>query len=540
MRKVATLVALAAFGCTAPDEVRDKPAGADGKGDASAEATFLQFELDGELYSRSSWAGDKQLIQDQLLYTIGHLNGDRSVGRLDRLELTNIQKEPADGGLTKVRYRAKLPVAWGSKTNLPTEYAFTLPKDVSYEGLAAFTEKYKHDCVDWGAHDVDQGSMWYYYRPAQSRCRLAEADVVKTTAKVTVSPNNTTGKYPEYHKVWEDGALNVVAIFGKYEDGATTSSDAGVAAYNQFVRAMKSAAPGVTTTPAELPSGPGIAAPDITFVAELPGGKKLSLTALLVDNVRTADATFVQRYESLSSRADVIAYNGHAGLGDNVRALARRGKWVAGQYVIVFMNGCDTFAYVDGSLAEARARLNPDDPTGTRYMEFITNAMPAFFHEMPDASLSLVKGLLAYDRPLTYEQIFAGIDRSQVVLVTGEEDNEFRPAPVAPSDGWLGLDEKAGVTRDEELHWETPELPPGAYVFKIENDVEHPGGDADLYVRRGERPTRERYDCRPYLGGSVEECRVRLEERGKLHVAVIGYSRSTSYFRLTGAPDLSR
>ena len=43
-----------------------------------------------------------------------------------------------------------------------------------------------------------------------------------------VTLENTTGKYPEYDKVWEDGTLRVVAIFGKYEDGATTSSDAGI------------------------------------------------------------------------------------------------------------------------------------------------------------------------------------------------------------------------------------------------------------------------------------------------------------------------
>src|SRR5438128_7167522 len=89
------------------------------------------------------------------IYTIGHLNGDHAVGRLDRLELTNVKTTPIAGGLTKVTYHAKLPVAWGSKTNLPTKYAFTLPLNATFDGYEAFTEKYKHDCVDFGAHDVD-------------------------------------------------------------------------------------------------------------------------------------------------------------------------------------------------------------------------------------------------------------------------------------------------------------------------------------------------------------------------------------------------
>ena len=44
---------------------------------------------------------------------------------------------------------------------------------------------------------------------------------------------STSGKYPEYDKVWQDKAFKVVAVFGKYDDGAT-SGDAGISAYNRF------------------------------------------------------------------------------------------------------------------------------------------------------------------------------------------------------------------------------------------------------------------------------------------------------------------
>ncbi len=43
------------------------------------------------------------------------------------------------------------------------------------------------------------------------------------------------------------------------------------------------------------------------------------------------------------------------------------------------------------------------------------------------ASMALINGLLKYDAPLTYETMFDDIDSSQVVLVTGEQDNQFRP-----------------------------------------------------------------------------------------------------------------
>ena len=56
---------------------------------SSNQATLLDFEFDAELSTDSSW-NDKQTIEDQLLYTIGHLNADNSVGRLDKLTLSNI------------------------------------------------------------------------------------------------------------------------------------------------------------------------------------------------------------------------------------------------------------------------------------------------------------------------------------------------------------------------------------------------------------------------------------------------------------------
>ena len=109
---------------------------------SSNQATLLDFEFDAELVTDFSW-NDKQTIQDQLLYTIGHLNGNNSVGRLDDLTLSEVKKEDAGGGKSKITYHAKLPVAWGSKTNLPTSYELKLPKDVSSSGQQAFTDKHK-------------------------------------------------------------------------------------------------------------------------------------------------------------------------------------------------------------------------------------------------------------------------------------------------------------------------------------------------------------------------------------------------------------
>ena len=519
--------------CTAEivPEAGDFVKGDKGKADSSAEAVFLDFEFDGSLVTDSAF-NPNQKIEDQLLYTIGHLNGDRSVGRLDKLELTDVQVEDEDGR-KRISYHASLPVAWGQKDDIPSTYRLQLPADMSFAALDDFAAKYGHSCVDYGAHEVDQGSMWYYFRPERSGCSLHADDVITTEASVSLSSINTTGKYPEYHKVWEDDVLKVVAIFGKYEDGETSDSDAGIAAYNKFSQRIKSALSGrenFESVPASISSRPGVAMPELSYTADLGDGKSIEVVALLVDNIRTAPPEFNSRYEELSGTADLIAYNGHAGLGSNIRAMARKGKWETGQYAIVFMNGCDTYAYVDSSLADAHAEVNSDDDTGSKYMDIVTNALPSFFRSMPDASMALINGLLEYDDPRTYESIFRNIDSSEVVLVSGEQDNVYVPGFGEDDDGgdpvenWDGLSEAGTVVTDQEERYETPLLASGRYRFELTGSE-----DADLYVRVGDVPSTENYDCRPYLNGSNESCTVEITTPAKIHLMVRGWNASSDY-----------
>ena len=509
-----------------------------GKSDTSAEAVFLDFAFSAELRTDSRWRPEAQ-IEDQLLYTIGHLNEERSVGRLDKLVLSDVVTEDVEGGV-RISYGATLLVAWGKRSSVPSEYVFHLPRDLSYTGQQAFTDKYGHDCVDYGAHDVTPGSMWYYFRPSAYQCHLDEADVVTATAAVSVSAVNTTGKYPEYHRVWEDGELRIVAVFGKYEDGATTAGDAGISGYDRFHSGLSSAlrSHGLVTEPAEVPDAPGVEVPEVRYQATLEDGRTVDATALMVDNVRTAGADFDRRYGELSGRADLIVYNGHAGLGANIRTLASKGQWVAGQYAIVFMNGCDTYAYVDSALFDAHAEVNPDDPAGTRHLDIVTNAMPSFFSSMSRATMALVGALMAPDDPRTYEQLFRDIDSSQVVLVSGEEDNEFVPGMLGgdgptpePDPSWGGLDESGTLALDEEAHLATPVLPAGTYAFSMTGT-----GDADLYVRVGLEPTTGSYDCRPFRSGSEEACRVELPSEAAIHVLVRGAAASSDY-HVVGRPE---
>jgi hypothetical protein len=535
MKLVYGLSALLAFGCTDAandgdlyegEEIKNE----DGKEDSSAVAVMLDLEWDGTLVTDFAF-DDRSTIQSQLFYTVGQLNGFNSVGRIDKAELRNIVRSTVNGR-TQITYHAKLLVAWGNRSNVPASIELKLPLDVSGAGQTAFATKYGESCVDFSAHDVDSGSMFYYYRPRRSGCSIDAADVNTVTATLAPSPVQTSGMYPEYGKIWEDNTLNVVAIFGKNEDGAG-NSDVGVSAYNRFVGAIRTelAQRNPITIPATLPTNPGIELPDVEINATLPDGKKVRVVALLTDNIRIGltQPTFRARYENLSSRADFIVYNGHAGLGTNVRALASAGKWVQGQYVVVQMNGCDTFAYIDDALFRAHKTINPDDTTGFKYIDIINNAMPAFFSDLASTTMATFRGLLAHDAPKTYEQILRNITSVQVALVTGEQDNTFTPGGGGTPQPWPGLTDAGSLARSIEKRYDTGTVAAGTYEFAITGT-----NDADLYVKVGSAPTTSSFDCRPYKTGSNETCSVTLAQPATIHVMVRGFSTAQSTFNLVG------
>ncbi|KAB2896346.1 MAG: hypothetical protein F9K40_14635, partial [Kofleriaceae bacterium] len=176
----------------------------------------------------------------------------------------------------------------------------------------------------------------------------------------------------------------------------------------------------------------------------------------------------------------------------------------------------------------AHAAVNPDDPAGTKYVDIVTNAMPSYFSSMPNATMALFRGLANHAAPKTYEQIFANVDRSQVVLVTGEHDNTFTPGGGGEPEAWAGLAGDGTLAKNAVQTFSTPTLAAGTYAFEMTGT-----NDADLYVRVGAEPTTSTYDCRPYKSGSNERCEVRLAAPAKIYVNVRGYSASST-FELTG------
>ena len=68
----------------------------------------------------------------------------------------------------------------------------------------------------------------------------------------------------------------------------------------------------------------------------------------------------------------------------------------------------------------------------------------------------------------------------------------------------------------------TWDLPAGVSTMSV--SISGGSGDADLYMRNGSRPSRNSYDCRPWLVGNSETCTFNNPDSGTWHVGIYGYS----------------
>jgi len=98
--------------------------------------------------------------------------------------------------------------------------------------------------------------------------------------------------------------------------------------------------------------------------------------------------------------------------------------------------------------------------------------------------------------------------------------------PVDPTEPVLAtVNESGTVSKDAWKHFGPFTATDGEFKALMTGS-----GDADLYVKKGSQPTSSSYDCRPYDGGSNENCNLN-DGAGEYFVSVKGYA-ATSDFNL--------
>jgi hypothetical protein len=392
----------------------------------------LTRALEAKVTSKVAFADGQEAAaayyaKEQLLYLVGHLNGFGGGADIAKAAIT--VKTAARG---EAEYEATFTLAWPKTYTAPARFKTVAPRGTDAKGKLAFFNRYGVDCQS-GEEPADAGTFFYYYRPQKAGCSVLKNanPQIATSLQLALAPSSaqTSGKYPEYDRVWEDGRLVVTMIFGTYEDKTASPRDVGVLNFGRSYRALRQyLGTPVTMSPSLAPNAePGLANPKISMEFLLANGRTVDVELLLIQKsgLYNATAEFLDHYGARTEISDLVAYNGHSGLGSNIRALAKIGRFVKGQYQIFFVNGCDSFTYSDRALEKAHAAVNPDE-SPAKYFDLISNAMPSQFQDFAQNAVALVRAL--NDKKATYAQLLGSLGGAQRAIVTGEEDNRF-PEP---------------------------------------------------------------------------------------------------------------
>jgi hypothetical protein len=412
-----SLLAATALGCA--QDVADDDAGDDAI--TSNDAKILSFKFEADVVAPKT-TETRAAVLSQLAYVQGMLTTTQSGnGHVGHVELSNV-RETVSGDKKTIHYSALLPVAWPKGKKSPKTYDLVLPKDTT--ALDDFNSKYDGKC---GKDEYGVGDFWHDWNPKATGCKLDEADVVHARAGVTKYAGETTNKYPEYDKIWEDGRLDVVAMFGIIE--SNTPGDIGISEYESFVSNVQGLVKNPTTKTA-MTSNSVLRDTTIAGTVDYKGqARPVTVTVFLVEALKDAGPDFDARYAQVNGKADLILYNGHAGLGKNVNALMRKGTVEKGKYQLVLLNGCQTFAYIDTTMNERRTQVNgvQDDPKGTKYLDVIGNTLPGYANNLSRMATSVFTAAAKADQPRSFNDLLKDMPPEHIVVVFGEEDNAFKP-----------------------------------------------------------------------------------------------------------------
>ncbi len=135
-------------------------------------------------------------------------------------------------------------------------------------------------------------------------------------------------------------------------------------------------------------------------------------------------------------------------------------------------------------------------------------------------------GGCSYDKPCGTGIIDA---RAAIAVANGSEPLPPDPPPPPPPPPGIPLQNGVVVTgiqvaQGADVVYEL-QVPNGAsqLFFGMSGGT----GDADMYVRRGQRPTDTAYDCRPFRSGNEETCYFPAPESGTYYVRIKGFSAAT-------------
>jgi hypothetical protein len=357
---------------------------------------------DGMLFTTSSssskWHSE---IRAQLQFIIGQFNESNTPGLWHSLDL-DFRGVTRANNRNIVHYDARFLLAWDRPgSNVPASVEIILPVVGRYSDIEQFSQKY-------GAQCGNGDPLWYHFHPDFSGCPLSQnslpEDAQRVVLHLSVSTNNTSNKSPEYQRIWEDGKLVSTHVRGNADSRPDIIVHDLVRSLGSNYKVTFRQNRDYQTTISEN---------------ETASGKVILRTMqLITGNIQDPGAAFIDEFSSYLPDSDVIGYNGHAGLGMNIRAFTKLIRFEPNRYYLVWLNACIPFAYFDRALFSAQKNANPGSPW-TKNLDILTVTRIGWFSEGSDMQ-NLISVLVA--RKKKYRDFLDSL-AGGAPAVLGEQDN---------------------------------------------------------------------------------------------------------------------
>ena len=317
------------------------------------------------------------LIRRQLYYSVGQLNAIASGPALDHsLKISQREITASTDGYFHIVYQAEFLIAWNHREEPPEVLSLIFPTASDVKTTINLHEIYVKTCGL--PYEEGPETFYFYFRPELPECLIDLEDPQGNwlVMDIELSPSSATptASRPNYAEVWKDGELVVTTVFGKLDEGFESGA-------THLIRELKAQ---LGEPSLWLQKEIGYFTYTRAKFATRRGPLDIRIFDLKDKDLASASEALLRLLKLSSARSDYLSYNGHSGYGSKVGSFTEAVGWGdSDAYRLLYLNGCDTFTYLDTGFFGGRAP-----------MDVITTVLSGYFAYMGSYNLTLINSLI--------------------------------------------------------------------------------------------------------------------------------------------------
>ena len=384
----------------------------------------------------------QRAVDHQLQFLIGHFQSESFVVNFnypgvlgDKYKFKFMKAEPKQGETQVLHYRFQGKSVFHTKvfqhsSNVTLPLRLPANPETFYQlGVVNGVNR----CTD--GHYNSEDDLFYFWDPDKKGCPLKNnaKDVLRIEGKLERLAN-TLSTYPEYDRLYSLPDLRISVFLGYIDDEPKTSrtNDDGYRTYKELAHDLARKHFHLVEEK-NFKTINYLSTFEKSFRNQLGIEQKVIITLLLSDSSsESRDRTFVTAFSEALKNSQLVAYDGHSGLGGNLDFERFTMEKLPSFYQIFFFNGCSSYPYFNNMYFSKK-------PAGKKNLEIITAGLPTLTSTSTSNMLAFLTPFIE-GKTHSYQTIMRSLERSNadegtyLMGVIGDEDNQFKPeGRISPS-----------------------------------------------------------------------------------------------------------